>query len=528
MIKFTKIEKQLLLLILVSAAIRAFIAGIIEFGNDEVYYWTYALYPDWSHFDHPPMVGFVIQLFTLNLWLDSEFFIRLASVVFMSVNTWLIYLIAKKIYNERAGFIAAFLYTSSVYCFVITGIFILPDTPQSLFWMLSIYFLIQVVSKENAEKIQGKYLLLAALTLGLGMLSKYTSVFLWVGFGLYILIFEQKWFRKWQLYVSLLISLFLVLPILIWNIRNDFISFTFHSERVDASGSSLHLDYFFREFFGQVVYNNPVLFVLTIIGLIALLKRKLNFAKEHKQILLLTTLPLIFLFLGFSLFRQTLPHWTSPSYMVLLVFPAAYLAEKFPKKLFNWPGVLAAALLLITLILGVLQINYGVFKLDNHTADERLGKNDFSMDMYGWKQIKENFEPVLKQDIENGTVDKDVILLSNYWFPAAHLDYYVARPLELKLLGIGSLQNIHKYAWINQYRGGFALGMDAYYITTSHNFEEPYYLSEYFEEIALHKKIPIMRGGKVAGYAFVYILKDYKGDLFLKDENGNIENIILL
>lgn len=111
---FTKIEKHLFLLILISAIVRGFIAGFIEFGNDEVYYWTYALYPDWSHFDHPPMLGWVIQLFTLNLFFDSEFFIRLASVVFGSINTWLIFLIAKKIYNERAGFLASLLYTSSI------------------------------------------------------------------------------------------------------------------------------------------------------------------------------------------------------------------------------------------------------------------------------------------------------------------------------------------------------------------------------------------------------------------------------
>jgi len=272
--QFSKIEKQLFLLILFSAIVRGFIAGFIEFGNDEVYYWTYALYPDWSHFDHPPMLGWVIQIFTLNLFFDSEFFIRLGSVVFGSINTLLIFLIAKKIYNERAGFIASLLYTSSIYCFVIAGIFILPDTPQSLFWMLSIYLLTNVVSADNNFSKQKFFLLLAAIALGLGMLSKYTTVFVWIGFGLYVLIYARKWFKTWQLYVSVLISFLLILPILYWNIQNDFISFTFHSERVDVSSSGLHLDYFFRELFGQIVYNNPILFVF-----LYLLKKMFRFKK---------------------------------------------------------------------------------------------------------------------------------------------------------------------------------------------------------------------------------------------------------
>ena len=81
-IKEQNINKILIGLLVVSAIVRSILAAWMEFGNDEVYYWTYALYPDWSHFDHPPMVGWVIQLFSLNLLFDSEFVIRLASVVF--------------------------------------------------------------------------------------------------------------------------------------------------------------------------------------------------------------------------------------------------------------------------------------------------------------------------------------------------------------------------------------------------------------------------------------------------------------
>ena len=136
-----KIYKVLVLLIGISAIVRAFFAWALEFGNDEVYYWTYALYPDLSHFDHPPMVGFVIQLFSLDLLFNNELFIRLGSVILGSVNTWIIFLIGKKIKDSLTGLYAAFLYTSSIYCFVIAGIFILPDTPQLFFWLLSLYFI---------------------------------------------------------------------------------------------------------------------------------------------------------------------------------------------------------------------------------------------------------------------------------------------------------------------------------------------------------------------------------------------------
>lgn len=112
-------------------------------GNDEAYYYVYALYPALSHFDHPPMVGWVIQLFSLNLHFNSEFFIRLAAVVAGTINTWLIYRIGTHLRDELTGWYAALLYTASVYGFVLVGVFILPDTPQSVFWLAALLLLLK-------------------------------------------------------------------------------------------------------------------------------------------------------------------------------------------------------------------------------------------------------------------------------------------------------------------------------------------------------------------------------------------------
>ena len=109
-----QIRRTMGILVLLSVLIRGFLAAFLEFGNDEVYYWTYALYPDISHFDHPPMVGYLIQLTSLNLLFESEFFIRLGSVLLGGLNTWLIYIIGKKLRDELTGLYAALLYTASI------------------------------------------------------------------------------------------------------------------------------------------------------------------------------------------------------------------------------------------------------------------------------------------------------------------------------------------------------------------------------------------------------------------------------
>ena len=82
------------------------------------------------------------------------------------------------------------------------------------------------------------------------------------------------------------------------------------------------------------------------------------------------------------------------------------------------------------------------------------------------------------------------------------------------MLQYGSLSSIHKYAWINEIRGGLRAGDNAYMISTSNWYTDPYeYYSEHFKEIIPTDTIEVTRSGKLAYYAFVYQLKGYKGTL---------------
>ncbi len=505
--------KILFWLIFISTVVRGLISAFTELGNDEVYYINFALYPDWSYFDHPPMVGFIIQLFSLDLLFQDEFFIRLGSIVFGSINTYLIFLIGKKIKNEATGLYAAFLFTASIYCFIIAGTFILPDTPQLLFWLLSLYFLLKSLPSKQYSKTEKLNFILAGITIGFAMLSKYTSVFLWFGVGLYVLFYNINWLKKKELYISAFLSFLIFLPVMIWNYNNDFISFTFQGERVDVSGSLIRMDYFFTELGGQIFYNNPVNFVIILMAIIALLKGKKYINKDHEKILLFTSLPLIIIFLIFSLFRSTLPHWTSPGYLGLILLAAAYLENKFSLKKKLIPSIIkvSIAFLGIIVILGFLQINYGLFYQSYESDTTKLGKSDISLDLYGWEQLGDKFKDIYINDLIENRIKKDAVIVSHRWFPAANLDYYVARPLKIKLLTIGKLERIHRYAWINNYRGGFKKGMDAYFLTSSPDFKDPHKLyKNYFQEIETPDTIQITRNGKTVKNVFVYKMKDLK------------------
>lgn len=506
-------EKRLWLLLLGSFLLRAVLAGWHELGNDEVYYYAYALYPDWSHFDHPPMIGWMMQLFSLNLLFDSEFFLRLSSVVLMTVNTWIIFQIGSTIKNARTGWFAALLYTTSIYAFVITGFMILPDTPQNFFYLLSLW-LMMLALKSEAKRLN-VLLLAIGITIGLGMISKYTSVFLWIGFGGYIVFSKRSWLKKPALYAALLLSALCLLPVLLWNIQNDFISFGFQGERVNIFDASFRPDLFFTELGGQFIYNNPVNFVLIWLAVFAAFRKKNFLAPNEKNLILWISLPLIGIFLFFSLFRSTLPHWTGPAYNTLIILAAAYLSEPRKKTLkhFFFPPSIqwAMAILLIFITVGSLQIKFGIIPDNNKQPYHQLGKNDVSLDMFGWRALLPAFEKVRNTHLLTGDMNEQDGIIGENWFPLANLDYYVARPLGLKVMGLGKPSRLHKYLWMNDLRGGLQQGDSFWYITNSRDYKHPKEVYQgKFSSIIAADTIEISRGNQPVKRYFVFLLKDLK------------------
>lgn len=533
-IQENKIDRYIVWLLIISALVRGFLAAFVEFGNDEVYYWTYAMYPDWSHFDHPGMVGWIMQLFSLNLLFDSEFALRLSSVVFMTIDTYIIYRLGCEIKNKLTGFYAALLYTASLYAFVITGVFIMPDTPLMMFMLLSVYcFLLSFrpnkMSGEISSKITEKFpttlrsarndglLLLGGLFAGLALLSKYSAIFIWSGVGLYVLLYDRKQLKNKYLYLSALISVVCMLPVLIWNMQNDFISFTFHGDRVSFFGKLQPLN-FLTEILGEFGYNNPINYVLIIIALVALFKGNKYIDGMPGRFLLSFALPFIAVFWFFSLTRPILPHWSAPAFSLLLLFPAAHLADRqlLINKKIKIPKSIIATLSLLVLVLffGVLEIKTGFipFRFGERANSVRYyGESDFTTTIYGWRSIKDDFQEIRQKKIDEGQMKESDGMVGLQWFPTANFDYYVANPLNINMYGLRDIDKIHKYAWINEYRGGLRKGGDYWFLNESSDYYAPErYLDNKFEEVVPCDTIVVERCGKPAKYVFVYICKGLK------------------
>lgn len=483
-------KERVLVLILISTIIRAFFAYFIELGNDEAYYWNYARYPDLSHIDHPPMLGWLIQLFTINLSLDSELFVRLTAIIFGSLNTWLIYFLGRRIKNDETGYYAAILYTTSIYASIISGTFILPDSAMSLFFILSLLFFNEGLNgmygeSEEGKKLSNFALILAGIFTGLAMISKFSSLFLWIGAGLYIIFNKRNLLKNPFLYIAIFLSIVLLLPVIIWNIDNNFGSLFLQGSRVSIWGD-INLISFSRELLGQFLYNNPINVVLIIIALFAYRKHR-YLDKKELYLLLFFSLPIILIFLGFSLLRFTLPHWSSPGYFPLMLVAASFLSSKREKNdspQNKLPNVLKSSLILIIVvsIIGTLHIKTGLLNLEvAKRIDYPIGKDDFTTDVYGWEELSKKFIKIREKDIEKGVMSPNSALVSDRWYNAAHQDYYIASKIGIDVKTIGLIKKVGKYSWITEQTGGFKLGESNYFIHSSREkfdpqkFALPYY-----------------------------------------------------
>ena len=507
------LSTRLFYLIVIASLARTIVAALLELSNDEVYYVLYALDLQANYFDHPPGVGVLIRLSTFNLMVTSELFVRLGAIVCAGLGTYFSFQLGTLLKNERTGWLAAVLYNTSIYTSVIAGTFIIPDSPQVVFWLASLWVMYKIILlNDQGDKVPLSHWLLFGVLTGLCILCKVHGIFLWFGFGLYILFFAPRLLKDYGLYVSAILAMVVISPILFWNIQNDFITYRFHSERVAVQQESIiHFDSFFQALGGQILYNNPINVVLVFVGLWKL--RSQSFLdRKASRFILLNGLPIILVVSAMSLFNPMLPHWSGPGFMTLAFLAAAYLDSMMNDEVKLVPTVLraSATLVVVALVAAALLIRLYPGTIGNKDP-ERYGEDDFTLDMYGWRELAVDFKPWIEEQRLSRAISEDMNMVSHKWFPAAHLDYYIARPLKMDLIGVGDLTDLHQYFWLNKSRRDLQKGDSALCVIPSNypvNMEETY--MQHFASADLLHTFPVSRGGEIARYFKVYRLNDYQ------------------
>ncbi len=487
---------------LVSFLLRLLIVLFCNLGNDEVYYVSYALYPDYGHFDHPPMVGLLIRFFTANLYfLGDDFFVRLGPLLIGTFNLYLVYHIGKSWKDVQTGLIAALCLASSFYASVIAGTFILPDTPLSLFWLLSIWSFVRYLQKSNSW-----HLLLFGVWVGLGLCSKYQAIFLWGGAGLYFMVHERSAFLKPWLWGAGLLSLLIFSPVFYWNMTSPYSGLGYHAGRIGQDSWIPNIDYILQQVLGQIFYNNPFLVIVLLLMLFFLFRKVKVWASPALFFLLSISIPLLLLTIGMSFYSRMLPHWNGPAYFGLWLLLAYALGQQKRRGAYFIWLKLSMGFYTFVMLLGFLQIHFALIPLQ--PSDQKLesvGANDFLVDLGLWDEIGAALE-------QHFAKEDQLLLLTHNWFPAAHLDYYFALPHQHLLYVAGTYDRQHQYMKINKERGGIPKNSRMYYITSSNYYSAPSpAILARFEQLGERRVLRVSHGYNKVNI-FIWELKGLKAD----------------
>ncbi len=331
-------DRNAILFLLVISALHGLYNTSMQLYEDEAFYWLWSTRLQLSYYDHPPMIAYLIKLFTL--FGDSEFFVRLAAVACMSISSWYVFLLSKEVFSNDVAWLT--LVTSALLPATFMGYTIItPDAPLILFWSTSTYYCYKALFNDRWSNY-----ILAGLHLGCLMLSKYTSVLFLAFLVLFILIKMPKSLLNPKAWTAILISFVLFSPVIIWNYQHDWISFVFQYSHGTTSEFTIHPGKFFEFFGGLFALFTPIFFSILLYGTFKY--RNWFFDNKRFYIVLSYLFPLLF-FLYKALFKKMELNWAAIAFIPGVILFAYTVVHYKLWKLYKAGAVISVLLTMVLL-----------------------------------------------------------------------------------------------------------------------------------------------------------------------------------
>ena len=241
--------------------------GRYGFHRDELQTLSDALHMDWGFVAYPPFTPFVerVSMAIFGHWLVG---LRLFSVLAQAAVIVVTGMMAQELGGSRLAQIMAAVAAALAPLALFEGTEFQYTTFDYLWWVLIAYFAIRLLKTEDPRWCLG-----IGLTVGVGLLTKYTIVFYVAGIvGGMLLGPARRFFRSKWFWVGIGVATLICLPNAVWQVRHGFISYHFlHYIHVRDVGEG-RAEGFFREQFR--ICTNLFAAPLWIGGLILFLRDK--------------------------------------------------------------------------------------------------------------------------------------------------------------------------------------------------------------------------------------------------------------
>jgi 4-amino-4-deoxy-L-arabinose transferase-like glycosyltransferase len=358
-------ERSVLAALALLCALRLVAGAVLPLSADEAYYWLWSRHLAAGYFDHPPVIAWAIKAGTL-LFGQTAFGVRIAGILLSFAATWFVWQSAILLTGDRkAGGMAALLFNLTLMTTVET-LAATPDAPQVFAAAAFLWTLAQVVATGN-----GRWWLAVGAAGGIGLLSKYSTLFLGVGTLVFLAAVpsQRRWLKAPWPYLGAMLALLLFAPNLAWNAQHGWATIAFQGGRV--AGHQLTLKYL-GEFVGaQALLASPFILLLGVAGLAAA-----GFKNERRALIAALMWPSLAYFAIHALHDRVQGNWPCYLYPVLAI--AAVGAARhtdwtaWRKPLIVWSAKLAVPVAAVLLIAGYAQALIGVVPLGRKDPLARL------------------------------------------------------------------------------------------------------------------------------------------------------------
>jgi 4-amino-4-deoxy-L-arabinose transferase-like glycosyltransferase len=477
-----------LALTLVVTVLHLLAAGSVPLSADEAHYALYGLHLDWSYFDHPPMVGW-LQALVLQ-FSDSDLVLRLWPITLSALTTLVLFFYTRRLFPQESpwlGFYTVLFYQSGV-LFQLLGLALVPETPLLFFTLLAVLALLRALDQDRWRDW-----LTFGLCLGLAGLSKYTAVTLTFTTALFVVLQRGQDSRRmpklWMaLFLSALVALLVITPVLYWNAEHDWISFRYqlgHGFRAkEWAWSRVGLSQL-----GQMFAYAPGIYIF---GLIALVAAALRWRERGTQLTLLLVVPVLLLFVTGSGREETLPHWTALAWTAVMPLATRWILHHWTQRPVRMLLYFSAgySLFLLALLYVLLLVPALPFPGPRHPLSPLLG----------WPEAAARAATLRA---EFAREEPEAVLLVPNWSLASRLAWY-ARPLPVQVTDT-------RFDQFDLWFGTPAPGTDGVLVVPDYMLKTGRRMLGQFDACREAEPYRVVRSGQTVVTYYFFLCRDYRG-----------------
>lgn len=483
-----------LLICAASGLVRLGIAALTPLFPDETYYWEWSRHLAPGYFDHPPVVAFLVAA-GRALFGDTPLGVRFGSVVAGTIAGVFLCAAARRLRGGRAALAAAVVF--AVMPLSAAGLVLAtPDAPLFAAVAAVWYALLQVLEAPPNTVASLRWWAVAGVALGLALASKYTGVLVplavLVAFAAHPALRPRL--REPGPYVAATLALLILMPVLAWNARHDWISLGFQLRHGFGGSSGSIVGRELELLGGQAGLVSPVLFALCVLAVWRALRTR-GTPPAHR--LLATGAVVVFAFFMYSATRRRVEaNWPALAYLpaVLLLASRADGGGRVRERRWLRAGIgLAAALTLAVYV-------------DAFTPVLPVpARRDPAARAYGWDAVASAVSRVAVADSGR------MFVAADRYQDASELAFHLPGRPETFSLNIGGRANQYdlwpSFAQRARPGDGLVLVLDDVPGTP----EQLLALVPHFASVARGEQIALRRGGDVIKNFRVWTLRGWRG-----------------